>query len=373
MRCRSFAHSASVVLGGVLVLAMPDLVAQGPDTTMAPAQLVRNEGPASSERFTAPQLQNMHERIALAGEVVDRLEADAKRRGFADGWRRASLESMLSLHLAALRQVHQRVFTAEALPGVIAEVADDPTLLGDASKDLTYTPITPCRYIDTRNVGGAINATTRAYDLVNNGAMYGGSAGCDPFPLFAAGEDQIAAIAMNVTVVSPAIAPGFVAIKPTAASPVTSLVNWYEAGPSVQAANQGVVTMLQDAAVAEDFVIQTSASTHVIVDFFGAFAAPAASRLNTTTLYTEQFVKTDTYEMFSPPCPAGWAVTGGGHLGSDFDQVAPAGSRPVQGPNNALISGVNVGDRWFCQGKAVSPHLGVIMRCFVLCARTPGR
>ncbi len=374
MLCRSLVHSAGIVLAAALTLATADLVAQGRPTTAGPLEVRGGITPDTRQGFTAAQLQNMHERIALAGEVVDRLEADAKRRGFADGWRRASLESLLSLNLAALRQVHQRSFTAEALPGVIAEVGDDPTLLGNPNKDLTYIPITPCRYIDTRNVGGPIAATTRTYDIDNNGSLYGGAAACNPTAIFGvANADQVAAIAMNVTIVSPAVAPGFVAIKPTAASPVTSLVNWYEAGASVQVANQGIVTLLQDAAVPDEFVIQTSASVQVIVDVFGAFAPPQATDLNTwVNLTPRDLGANEIYEVYSPTCPAGMSVTSGGYLMYGFDQPAPSGNRPVKGISNAVLQGYDLADRWLCQGKSGSASFTQVL-CFVVCARTRGR
>jgi hypothetical protein len=79
---------------------------------------------------------------------------------------------------------------------------------------------------------------------------------------------------MNVTIVDPSTSPGFLAIKPTAAAPTTSLINWYEAGPAVQAANQGIVTIDQDVPTAAEFVIVASGPVHVIVDIFGAFIAP---------------------------------------------------------------------------------------------------
>ena len=59
---------------------------------------------------------------------------------------------------------------------------------------------------------------------------------------------------MNVTIVAPAAAPGFLALKPTAAAATSSFLNWYEAGPSVQMANMGVVTIFPDAATVPEFV-----------------------------------------------------------------------------------------------------------------------
>jgi hypothetical protein len=45
--------------------------------------------------------------------------------------------------------------------------------LGDLGKDLTYTPITPCTIVDTRNAGGSVAAgASRAFDAVNVGGDF---------------------------------------------------------------------------------------------------------------------------------------------------------------------------------------------------------
>ena len=374
MLCRSLVHSAGIVLAAALTLATADLVAQGRPTTAGPLEVRGGITPDTRQGFTAAQLQNMHERIALAGEVVDRLEADAKRRGFADGWRRASLESLLSLNLAALRQVHQRSFSCRGAARRDRRGRRRPLAArqSEQGSDLHSHHAVPlhrhpqCRRPDRRD--------DTDYDIDNNGSLYGGAAACNPTAIFGvANADQVAAIAMNVTIVSPAVAPGFVAIKPTAASPVTSLVNWYEAGASVQVANQGIVTLLQDAAVPDEFVIQTSASVQVIVDVFGAFAPPQATDLNTwVNLTPRDLGANEIYEVYSPTCPAGMSVTSGGYLMYGFDQPAPSGNRPVKGISNAVLQGYDLADRWLCQGKSGSASFTQVL-CFVVCARTRGR
>lgn len=72
--------------------------------------------------------------------------------------------------------------------------------------DLVYKPISPCRFIDTRSVGGPINGT-RSFNLNLTGATYGGQAACNPIALI--GSDiLIGGFAANLTTSSPRILLG---------------------------------------------------------------------------------------------------------------------------------------------------------------------
>ena len=81
----------------------------------------------------------------------------------------------------------------------------------------------------------------------------------------------------------------------------------------VQAANLGVVTTDLNAGSASEFVLQTSAPVHVIVDLFGAFTRPEATALDIVDVTTQYTVNApgDTFTVLAT-CPAGYAVTGGG-------------------------------------------------------------
>lgn len=275
--------TAAARLTVIVLVLTPAAVASGQNPRVTP-EVAEPEEPTPARRSaTKVQRANAEARIAKAQAIVSRLTSDAKRQAAGPGWRQAALESLLPLSLAALEQVEQRAVTLDALARAVVEAADDPNLLGDPNTDLVYRPINPCRYIDTRNGTGKIDGI-RGYNLTANGAIYGGAAACAPVTVFGvATDDQIAAVAMNVTIVDPSAAPGFVAVKPTAASPTVSLVNWYEAGAAVQVANQGIASMLQDNAVGDEFVMQSSAPVHVIVDLFGAFVAGPRHMFATAT------------------------------------------------------------------------------------------
>ncbi len=237
------------------------------------------------------QLEDVDARIAAATALVDRFGRDAKARGLASSWRQATLERLLPLSLEGLHRVAQQAPSLDALAAAAMEAADDPSYVGNRASDLVYTPIAPCRFIDTRNAGGKI-VGVRAFDVDKPGSSYGGAGACDPVSLLNIATRNsafIAALAMNVTLVdtSTAGAPGVVAIKPTAAAPTSSLLNWSQQGPDVQVANQGVVSLDSNSlGQDEEFVIQTSGAVHIIVDLFGAFILPQATPLDTVHLFS---------------------------------------------------------------------------------------
>ena len=81
--------------------------------------------------------------------------------------------------------------------------------LGDTGDDLVYTPVVPCRIVDTRNAGGAISASSsRDFKVwVSSGGFtaQGGSAtNCNISP------DPVAVV-LNITAVSLAGAGNFIA------------------------------------------------------------------------------------------------------------------------------------------------------------------
>jgi hypothetical protein len=280
--------------------------AQRPSSPGNSAQAPGRQGEPQGRAISAQQKANLHARMELARAIVDRHQPEAEARGLAIGWRQALLETLLPLSLQSLTNV-QGADSMEALSAAVASESLEPQAFGSTTEDLVYKPIVPCRYIDTRNVGGKISGF-RGYDLAFSGATYGGLAACNPTALFGVGQNSFGAIVMNMTIVHPLGAPGFAAIKPTQVAPTTSLINWYQSGPAVQVANQGILTMDQTAA-ANEFWIQTSDPVDVIIDIFGAFIAPNATPLDcvTTAATVQNVAAGGTFGITPPACPAGYA------------------------------------------------------------------
>jgi hypothetical protein len=320
---------------------------------------------AMEKRFTAAQMANVEERIATVNRILDRMGNEAAQQGANLGiWRKANMELLYALSLPALQQTERNAHSLDGLAGAIRSAAEDPNLIGDPNADLVYTPINPCRYIDTRGGPPVSPASPRGYDLVNNGAFYGGDASCTML------QNVAAAVAVNVTIDQAGAGPAFLAVKPTLAAPTTSFMNWTQAG--TQLANAGVVTLDQGIADPEFFIL-VSSPTHVLVDFFGYFAEPEATALdNFVALTTQNVAASAQFSIFSPICPAGYRLTGGGRVSTAFGAPAfAAGSRPVANNSIAVISGANVANQWLCQG--VNTAVAQDYHCFAVCARTPGR
>jgi trimeric autotransporter adhesin len=143
-------------------------------------------------------------------------------------------------------------------------------VLGSAALDLVYTPVTPCRILDTRSAGGAIGAgLSRDFNAVvssggNFSAQGGSSTDCG---MVAAGQ---AAVAINVTAVTPNFA-GFATVYPFGtARPLASSVN-YTTGAIV---NNTVLAKLPSPLTTKDFTIFTFATSDFVADIVGYFAPP---------------------------------------------------------------------------------------------------
>lgn len=155
--------------------------------------------------------------------------------------------------------------------------------IGSLSSDLVFTPITPCRILDTRLQGAApgvpIQAgATNSYvaGSISSFASIGGSnTDCG---LQAAGFN-VAAIAVNFVVVSPSAA-GYITVFPyNGVQPTASTVN-YTAGAVV--ANSAIIKVSQATLTAMS--IFSLATTHVVADVTGYYSKPVATALNCTTV-----------------------------------------------------------------------------------------
>ena len=300
------------------------------------AQLGAKPTRAAPQPVTETQQAMLAEKIAIAQHLM---AASLEGREATADYRMWLLESMYRAPLADLRAIRPEA-GHDAIVKAVAKAAKAPAKLGAASTELVYYPITPCRYIDTRNVGGPLTAP-RGFDLANTGNTYGGSAACDPKAAVGGNEDTIGALAINVAIVSPTTAPGFVGVRPAGAVNTSALVNWYAAGANVQASNAGVVTTNQSQATVDEIEFFGS-PTQFIVDVFGVFAAPTATALDCTN-GTETNVVVDTanrdFNLFAAACPTGYAmVSNSCQASGDFTggNVVLAGQGTFTGDSNCF-------------------------------------
>ncbi len=292
-------------------------------------------------QLSAAQKAEAVGRMDLAKRIIAGLEAEAAQMGLAPEWKQATMNILLSNSSSKLAQiVKMGGYQATMEAATTGKGLVTPKAIGSTTEDLIFKPWTPCRFVDTRIVGGKI-AGTRGYDLVVNGATYGGVAGCDPTALAGVGENEFGAMAMNLTIVdtSTAGAPGFAAARPVGSTALTSLVNWYTVGSTVAIANAAIVQMDQTTA-GNEFEVVTSGPVHVVIDLFGAFTSP-----NATALDCQDVVNTGTIPaggtlfLTSSACAAGYTRTSGGQCqhGGLYNQVilSKTGNQIASGTTNS--------------------------------------
>ena len=147
-----------------------------------------------------------------------------------------------------------------------------PVALGSPSSDLVYTPITPCRIVDTRNVPSGAFTATSTRDFMGWGTSFVAQGGA-PNPCGLPLSTDNAALAVNFAIVGPAT-DGYITAFPgnlaNAAMPLAATLNYY-AG-DVKANN--TVLKLNQTGTGPHFKIYSTSASHLIADVVGYYAKP---------------------------------------------------------------------------------------------------
>lgn len=169
--------------------------------------------------------------------------------------------------------------SASALESILAESAAAPAsrmrasakAFGDPTRDLVYTPLTPCRLVDTRGFGapivGGSYAPNERRSYVPNGLC--------AIPTAGVSSMLISFTTQNLTPSS----GGYLAILAPAA-PITATVDVFNLGAEWSASNTAVAT----GGAGQFDVFVSTATAHVVVDILGYFAAPPAGAVVTAMI-----------------------------------------------------------------------------------------
>ena len=159
----------------------------------------------------------------------------------------------------------------------------EPYALGDTAADLVYSPLTPCRLIDTRLAGGALaGGTTRSFLITGTAGFdtQGGHAGGCGVP------DGATAVMLNFVAVNPA-GPGDLRAFPYGQPvPTASVVN-YAAVTGLNIANGVMVSLCDPNATACPFHLTVQAdvsATQIVADVLGFMKAVAPQAVSTSLL-----------------------------------------------------------------------------------------
>jgi len=302
----------AVMIVAVSIVALPNTYAQQlphPSDT---------QGGLRDAQFGEEMRQILNDKSGYVINIVRKWERDARLSGrWNETWAADLEHALMNLkpdNLLTVGQASTFKGMMEALATGTPEsplspdqaAAEDVSLsLGDVTDDLVYTPVTPCRIVDTRIAGGPIAANTaRTFDLdgSNLSAQGGSNTGCAiPF-----GVARAAALTITVT---GGQAAGYFTAWGLGAQPLSSVIN-YDVGQTL--ANTTIVPDVPGGG--SDFSLYSYATAQAVIDVVGYYAAPVATALDCTTVTSAvTAVPVNTWTPVSAICPAGRTATGGGY------------------------------------------------------------
>ncbi len=231
--------------------------------------------------------------------------------------------------------------------------------LGALTNDLVYTPIPPCRILDTRSTAaGAIAANaTRSFVAITAGnftGQGGSSTDCGTVGLAAT------AFAINLTAVTPS-SPGYATAYPYGTTqPVAASVN-YAAGAIV---NNALIVQIPNPLTSFDFTIYTFAQSHYVADIVGYFAPPQATALHCilTAITSTTIAANANLNVYNTACPAGYTAT------SPYCFINAPGVYSRGSGKNATAGSSDTFCSW--QNTTASPQQ---VAGATTCCRVPGR
>ena len=224
--------------------------------------------------------------------------------------------------------------------------------LGDIDKDLVYVPVTPCRILDTRVVGGPIMANSfRDFDLTDV-VRFAGQGG-DTSNCNVGDKGSFAAAALNITVVTPNMAGYITAFPYLASQPTAATIN-YVAG---DIRNGLAIVRLDQTPATYEFSVYSFAQTHLVADVVGYFREPEATGLECVTVSSAQASGRGLATADSPICPIGHTIVSG-----SCDSNA-ALYQSITGSNSHKCS------TWY----PASPTTVLYVTAHARCCRIPGR
>jgi hypothetical protein len=287
--------------------------------------------PASRDAQEAAQLpqlgqklqQILDDKAGYAAAIVQRWESAARASGRWDETYAAGLQSALmnlqpeNLLAAGEAPSYEAMMNVLATgrqakapladPGSRAILLDasgrlmTPHALGDPGDDMVYTPVTPCRIVDTRYTFQVYGTRTFDMDNPNGFGFQGGYGGPCGIPYGVA-----RAVAMTITVTNPAAA-GYFTAWGLNAMPLSSVLN-FNLGNTL--ANTTIVPV--SPGVGADFSLYSPFPADAIIDVVGYFAAPISSPLDCLTSTNSAPVPASVWTHVTVSCPAGRTATGGG-------------------------------------------------------------
>jgi hypothetical protein len=262
------------------------------------------------------------DRLLAVGDGVD-------ARGMGEYYQNFLRTLATDIHL---RLNAQNANAAASSNAAVADASDGvgvaPKAIGSASIDQVFTPITPCRVVDTRNIGGPIGpfATRNFFFYTTSAATnwgltqggVNGAAGTLCPGTVISGYSPSNAVA-TITVTGQAGAGNLIVWQGTSPVASASTMSYPASGDTSSLATipWGGRTGTGPGGAVQDFGVFVNAftGTNVVVDIVGYYSAPAATALDCTrTLDTSQSIPNGLGNLLTSAqaCATGYTMTGGG-------------------------------------------------------------
>ncbi len=208
--------------------------------------------------------------------------------------------------------------------------------LGDLNQDLAYTPIQPCRIVDTRltTAGQFAAAETRHFFAINSSFTQQGGSSTD------CGMQGVgaSAVVLNLAAVTP-LANGYATVFPFGTTqPGTSNINY---STSITVANN-TITKIPNPLASSDFSLYSSASAHYVIDIVGYFAPPQATALQCiqSGYFNQTTIQPSTFGVVAGTlCPNGYTrVTTSCSVSSNIVSLNSVAIGGCQAYNNGPVA-----------------------------------
>ena len=282
-----------------------------------------------------------------SGEWASRMGPTLANADIANLERAASAGDLQSMNLALLGNART---LANPMPGGIA------AKIGTAGSDLVYTPLTPCRIVDTRLAGGPIptngSRSFAAFTATSFASQGGDGTNCN-LPA------NVSALSVKITASRP-VGDGYFTVYPSnEAKPLASSLNYLA---NVDLSNESHFRLCRPACTSQ-FTVYSLLQSDVVIDVNGYFAEPVATPLDCTVAQqTGNLDLLGGLQARTVSCPAGYTATGGGCGG-------PLG---IGISNSHPISTGGQPSGWSCD--MVGSLLSIVSyQVSATCCRIPGR
>lgn len=225
-------------------------------------------------------------------------------------------------------------------------------LLGSAVADQVFTPLPSCILVDTRVVGGVFTAgVTRHYKASGpDFAAQGGSNTNCGIPA------NISTLLLSIQSVN-ATAKGYFRIWPYSTTMPSASSLSYGVGANAQ--NEIVQKVSQG--LTQDFSVQSAASSHLVVNVLGYFAAPEATPLSCQNVEDSSHTVAANAVgsiVSGNTCPSGYRMTGVNCWGSN--------------PNVTSIGSAISANTYYCRYTNSVASTQTVYT-YQTCCRIPGR